>query len=270
MEYNLLRKEIDHMKAESEDKLNLLRKEFMKVELVNEYHPYFSYTGGFHLYCILSFAGIYETENKFFTFCSDRLKSAIVSVALVFVQYMSLFILELEALLTTFSYIENCKMLNECARGYFCGIPEEKCVSCEYSSPTCSEEPNSETRESWDIFTVSVGIELSRDEYNCLSYSYCDDDFDYDVSCPYWESKQVKHSFNMGTFIVLIFVGIVLAYNIYKDINQVTIEEAFFNNFIDKSERRHMFAESLLKISLYMRRIYLPWVIFNFISCILA
>ena len=149
------------------------------------------------------------------------------------------------------------------AGGYFCEISEEKCVSCEYSRPICYDEFRTESNETWDILTVSVGSELSLDEYNCLSNSYCDYQDDDGIvgnnaPCPYWESSDIKHSFDAGTIIVLIFVGLVLAFNIYKDINQVTIEEVFFNSIIGKRERRDMFPASLLKISLYMRRLYLP------------
>ena len=72
----------------------------------------------------------------------------------------------------------------------------------------------------------------------------------------------MKVSINGGTYIVVIFVGMMLAYSIYNDINQVIIEESFFSNFIDKSGKRRLLAPSLLRISLFLRKIYLPWVSF--------
>ena len=268
LEYNLLRKELDEMKAESE----------------NKYHPFFTETGGFHLHCILSFAGMYDCDYNFLPFCNYQLKAAIASITLVLIQYMSLFTLELEALLTTFSYTKDCNILNECAGGYFCEIPEDQCMSCEYSKPICYDEFKNVTDEfknvtsyedeAWEIYTAFVGIRYSSGQYTCISNLYCDfQDSDNvvgnDAPCPYWENSGIEHSFNAGTVIVLIFVGVVLAYSIYNDINQVTIEEVFFNNFIDKSEKRHFFAASLLRVSLYMRRIYLPWVSLYDLSLVL-
>jgi len=262
MEYNLLKKELEDMKA----------------ELANEDHPFFVNTGSFHLYCILNFVLLSETENNIFR--TPQLKSAIASITLVLIQYISLFILELEALLTTFNYYQHCSVLNQCASGYYCEISEEKCMSCEYSNPTCPEGFNSEAREDFaavysssEMFNVSVGPELSRSDYMCLSGLYCDGPFNQNISisdeaCPYWENDETKDSVNESTYIVVIFVGMMLTYSIYNDINQVIVEEAFFINLIDKSERRHVLAASILRISLFLRRINLPWVRF-LLSCAL-
>jgi len=254
MEYNLLKKELDEMKA----------------ELADEDHPFFVHTGGFHLYCILSFAISSESQNNIFR--TSHLKSAIASISLVLIQHISLYILELEALLTKFNYYQDCTVLNGCESGYYCEIFEEKCMSCKFSNPTCPEDFSSEDREhlateysSSKVFTVSVGPELSTGEYKCLSNLYCNAIGHHNISsndakCPYWENNEMKVSMNLGTYIVVIFVGMMLAYSIYNDVNQVIIEESFFSNFIDKSGRRHLLAASLLRISLFLRRIYLPWV----------
>lgn len=233
---------------------------------------FFVHTGSFHLYCILSFVISSETQNNFFR--TSQLKSAIASISLVLIQYISLYILELEALLTKFNYYQDCTVLNGCENGYYCEISEEKCMSCKFSNPTCPEEFNSEDREdlstnysSSEIFTVSVGPELSTGEYKCLSKLYCNEQENHNISssyakCPYWENNEMKVSINGGTYIVVIFVGMMLAYSIYNDINQVIIEESFLSNFIDKSGKRRLLAPSLLRISLFLRRIYLPWVSF--------
>ena len=261
-EYNLLKKDLEDVKA----------------ELENEDHPYFVNTGSFHLYCVLNFALFSETDNN--TFRTTQLKSAIASITLVLIQYISLFVLELEALLTTFNYYQDCFELNECANGYYCDISEEKCMSCEYSHPTCPEGFDSEAREdlaavysSSEMFNVSVGPELSRGDYMCLSDLYCDgldnENNSSSNACPYWEYYGSKDSINSSTYIVVIFVGMMLAYSIYNDISQVIVAEAFFNNIVDKSERRNVLAASIMRISLFLRRINLPWVSF-FVLCIIA
>jgi len=109
---------------------------------------------------------------------------------------------------------------------------------------------------------------LSEDEYKCLSNLYCDEQeeqklFDNDVTCPYWENRDTDIPFNAGICVVLIFVEIILAYSIYKEINQVIREEAYYNKVLGKSERRHSFAALLFRMSLFLRRTYLPWVSFS-------
>ena len=155
------------------------------------------------------------------------------------VQLISLFILNFEARLTKFNYYQNCKRLNGCADSYYCELHEEKCWSCEHSITTCPEEIDSEAREEladndsgWEIYTATVGPVLSEDEYKCLSNLYCDEQeeqklFDNDVTCPYWENRDTDIPFNAGICVVLIFVEIILAYSIYKEINQVIREEAY-------------------------------------------
>eukprot|EP00815_Leptocylindrus_aporus_P001765 CAMPEP_0116075144 /NCGR_PEP_ID=MMETSP0322-20121206/16450_1 /TAXON_ID=163516 /ORGANISM="Leptocylindrus danicus var. apora, Strain B651" /LENGTH=114 /DNA_ID=CAMNT_0003565127 /DNA_START=203 /DNA_END=543 /DNA_ORIENTATION=- len=81
MEYNLLKKELDDIKAELADEDPFfVHLDDIKAELTDE-DPFFVHTGSFHLYCILSFVISSETQNNFYrTFQS---KSAIASISLV-------------------------------------------------------------------------------------------------------------------------------------------------------------------------------------------
>ncbi len=247
----------------------------MKSELaINRRFP-FANNVGFHLFCIMSFAEISKTDNKILPSCYHQFKFPIASITLVLIQLISLFILNFEARLTQFNYYQDCKRLNGCADSYYCELYEEKCWSCEHHSTTCPEEIDSEAREEladnysgWDVYTVTVGPVLSEDEYKCLSNLYCIEQeehnlFDNDVPCPYWENRDTDVPFNAGICVVLIFVEMILAYSIYKEINQVFAEEAYYNNVIGKSEQRHSFAALLFRMSLCLRRIYLPWVSFS-------
>ena len=69
--------------------------------------------------------------------------------------------------------------------------------------------------------------------------------------------------FNVGICVVLIFIEIMLAYSIYKEINQVFAEEAYYDKLIGKGERGSSFAAVLFRMSLFLRRTYLPVVSFS-------
>ena len=165
-EYSRLKKDLDDIKSE----LALNRR--------------FSVSGneGFHLYCIMNFAEISNTNSNILSTCYHQLKYAIASIFLVIIQLISLFMVDFEARLTQFNYYQNCKRLNGCADSYYCELYEEKCWSCEHSITTCPEEIDSEAREEladndsgWEIYTATVGPVLSEDEYKCLSNLYCDE-----------------------------------------------------------------------------------------------
>jgi len=259
MEYNRLKKDLDDM----------------KTELAHNRRSPFANNAGLHLYCIMNFAEMPNKNSNILPTCYHQLKYAITSITLVIIQLTSLFILEFEARLAQFNYYQDCKRLNGCADTYYCELHEEMCWSCEYSITNCSEEIDSEARKEladnhsgWDVYTVTVGPVLSEDEYDCLSNLYCIEQeehnlFDKDVPCPYWENRDTDVPFNAGICVVLIFVEMILAYSIYKDINQVFAEEAYYNNVIGKSEQRHSFAALLFRMSLFLRRTYLPWVSFS-------
>jgi len=263
-EYQETKKDIDNLKRKSEP----------PVRFANDV--------GFHLYCITKFAEERDTESdstnwKFLPTCFHQLKYAIASITLVIIQLTSLFILNFEVRLTQFNYYQDCKRLNGCADSYYCELYEEKCWSCEYSIATCPDEIDSEAREEladnhsdWDVYTVTVGPNLTEDEYNCLSNLYChyqkeQNLFGNDVPCPFWEKREMDAPFNAGICVVIIFIEIMLAYSIYKDINQVFAEEAYYKEAIDESEkkRKDSFAALLFRMSLCLRRTYLPLVSFS-------
>ena len=259
MEYSRLKKDLDDMKS----------------ELARNRRFSFSDKKGFHFYCIMNFAEMSNKNSNILSTCYHQLKYAIASITLVLIQLISLFILDFEARFTQFNYYQDCKRLNACADSYYCELHEDMCWSCEYSITNCSEEIDSEAREEladnysdWEVYTVAVGPVLSEDEYKCLSNLYCIEQeeqnlFGNDVPCPYWESRDTDVPFNAGICVVLIFVEMILAYSIYKEINQVLAEEAYFNNVIGKSKRRHSLASLLFRMSLFLRRTYLPWVSFS-------
>ena len=259
MEYSRLKKDLDDIKS----------------ELALNRRSHFANNVGFHFYCIKSFTEMSNTNSNILPTCYHQLKYAIASITLVLIQLISLFILSFEARLTQFNYYQDCKKLNGCADSYYCELHEEKCWSCEYSITNCSEEIDSEAREEladnhsdWEVYTVTVGPVLSEDEYDCLSNLYCTEQeeqnlFDNDVPCPCWENREMDAPFNVGICVVLIFVEMILAYSIYKEINQVLAEEAYYDKVIGKSERGFSFAANLFRMSLLLRRTYLPMVSFS-------
>jgi len=236
MEYCRLKKDLDDVKSEL---------------ALNCRWPFAN--GGFHLYCIMS-----KTNSNLVPTSFYQLKSASISLMLIQLN----FFLDFEARLTQFNNHQDCKKLNGCVDSYYCELYEEKCWSCEHFSTTCPKEVDSEALEEltennsgWDIFTVTVGPVLSEGEYKCLSNLFCDEQEEQNlvdgVTCPYWENKVKDVPFNVGICVILIFVEMILAYSIYKEINQAIAEEAYYNNIIGKGERRHSFAVLLFRVSLF-------------------
>ena len=232
-------------------------------------HLLYNNTGGFHLGCILSSAMASESHSKI-GFLKHPLVAAIASISLVFIQLISLNILEIENRLMQFNYHQDCTELKECSTNHYCEISEKKCWDCDYVNETCPDDFNSTDTDflgrysSFEIYTNEVGPSLSEEEYTCFSKLYCNQHkiTGKDDACPYWTEEELDFPKNAGTYVVITFIAAILAYSIFSEMKQVISEEAFYMKFIDNNERRNTLAACLLRISLFLRRTYLPWVSF--------